>query len=82
MEKFILLKRTHPKSKFDRECDGYKHIIKNSTENERIELGIVNLCNIIHKDERYIYQVGKENGKFKTMSISFENFEIIRKHFV
>ena len=80
-KKFILLKRTYPISKYKRNCDGFKFIIENSDEKKRKMLGLINLKSTIDKNEKYIYQVGKENGKFKTKYISFENFEIIRKYF-
>ena len=35
MKDFELLKRTYPVSRYDRLCDGYDYIIKNSTEEER-----------------------------------------------
>lgn len=83
MGKFILLKRTYPTSKEDRECDGYKYIMKNSTPEERIKAGIDDnkLKKIILSGETYMYQVGKEDKKFKTTYISLENFEIIRMNF-
>lgn len=83
MKNFELLKRTYPISKYDRYCDGYNYIFKNSTLNERKKY---NYCDdeiqkIIKKGEKYIYQVGKENRIFKVMCISFKNYEIIRKMF-
>jgi len=79
---FVLLKRTYPISKYNRYCDGYFYIMKHTTPEERKKWGIDNnkLQQIIKKNEKYIYEVGKENGLFKTMSISFSNYEIIRKH--
>ena len=63
MKDFELLKRTYPVSRYDRLCDGYDYIIKNSTEEEKKEWGldINGLQRIIKKDEKYIYQVAKEN---------------------
>ena len=81
MKDFELLKRTYPVSQYDRPCDGYDYIIKNSTEEERKEWGldINELQKVIKKDEKYIYQVAKENGEFKIMYLCFSNYAIIRK---
>lgn len=80
MQKFELLKRTYPTSKFDRYCDGYEYIMKNTTLEERKNLGIVDseLQRIINKNEKYIYQVAKEGKEFKVMHLCFKNYEIIR----
>ncbi len=82
MRDFELLKRTYPVSQHDRFCDGYDYIIKNSTSEERKEWGIIDgeLQKIIVEGEKYIYQVGKEGKEFKTMSLCFKNYEIIRKY--
>jgi hypothetical protein len=83
MEKeFILLKKTFPISKYDRECNGYKYFIDNTTIEQRKEWGIndESLKKIILKNEKYIYQVGNEGGKFKVLYSSFENYELIRKY--
>lgn len=83
MNKFILLKRTYPKSKYDRYCDGYDYIINNSSIEQR-KLNNIDDSNIIKKisaGEKYIYQVGKEKDEFKVMHISFKNYKIIRKLF-
>ena len=82
MKDFELLKRTYPVSRYDRLCDGYDYIIKNSTEEEKKEWGldINGLQRIIKKDEKYIYQVAKENGEFKIMYLCFSNYAIIRKY--
>jgi hypothetical protein len=83
--KFFFLKRTYPISQFDRECDGYRYIIENTTEKEREELNINldNLKTTIKKGEKYMYEVGKfglkKNKGFEVKYISLENFEIIRK---
>ena len=79
---FYLLKRSYPISEYDRYCDGYVYIMKNTTPEERKEWGIKDndLQRIIKKGEKYMYEVGKENGEFKTMAISFSNYAIIRKH--
>ena len=79
---FTLLKRTYPISQYDRYCDGYDYIIKNTTPEERKEWGINDddLQKVIKKGEKYMYEVGKENGIFKTLSISFTNYGIIRKY--
>lgn len=79
---FELLKRTYPTSKFDRYCDGVKYIIENTTEKERNEWGIdvSDLQKTIKEGEKYIYQVAKEKKAFKTMYLSFKNYEIIRKY--
>jgi hypothetical protein len=81
MKEFELLKRTYPVSRYDRLCDGYDYVLKNSTEEERKgwELDIDGLQRIIKKDEKYIYQVAKEDGEFKIMYLCFGNYAIIRK---
>jgi len=81
MKDFELLKRTYPISKFDRNCDGYDYIVKNTTPDGRIEMGIVlfDLQRVIMKGEKYIYQVAKEGELFETMCLCFSNYEIIRK---
>lgn len=82
MNKFLLLKQTFPVSQFDRECDGYNYITKITSKIEREDLGFDDkLIKIIKAGEKYLYRVGKENGKFSTMSIALGNFEIIRKHY-
>lgn len=83
MTNFVLLKRTYPISYIVRECDGYDYIKNNISKEQQIYLNI-NLNKIkkkINKGEKYMYQVGKEKGKFKVMCISLENFELIRKSF-
>ena len=82
MKEFQLLKQTFPISEFDRECDGYKFIMDNLPKEVRKELSIDDnkLQKIINAGEKYLYRVGKENGKFSAMTISLSNFEIIRKH--
>ena len=82
MDEFLLLKRTYPISKTERECDAYKYLIENTTVDQRKEWGIIDdqMKKIINENEKYIYQVGKENGKFKVFSSSFENYAIIRKN--
>jgi len=81
MDEFILLKRTYPISTSDRECDAYKYLMESTTEEQRISWGVdtKSLKSVIKENEKYIYQVGKENGQFKTFSSSFENYSIIRK---
>lgn len=81
MDEFLLLKRTYPISTAERECDAYKFLIENTTEDQRNEWGINtnSLKTTIKENEKYIYQVGKENGEFKTFSSCFENYAIIRK---
>ena len=81
MHDFELLKRTYPVSQFDRNCDGYDYIVKNSTEEERKEWGIdlKDLQRVILEGEKYIYQVAKEGKEFKVMCLCFNNYEIIRK---
>jgi hypothetical protein len=83
MIKFQLLKQSFPTSQFDRECDGYNYIMENTSKIERESLGIDDekLVQTIKKGEKYMYRVGKEEGKFKTMSMALSNFEIIRKHY-
>jgi hypothetical protein len=88
MKEFELLKRTYPISQYDRLCDGYLYILDNSTPEERKTWGIngrgINareeLQKVIKKDEKYIYQVAKENGEFKIMCLCFTNYAIIRKY--
>lgn len=79
---FQLLKQTFPISDFDRECDGYLFIMNRLPKEVRETLGIEDdkLQKIIKKGEKYMYRVGKEDGKFSAMTISLANFEIIRKH--
>jgi hypothetical protein len=81
MKDFELLKRTYPISQFNRYCDGYNYILKNSTSEERKEWGVKkkDLQRVIKKGEKYIYQVAKERKEFKIMCLSFSNYEIIRK---
>lgn len=81
MRDFELLKRTYPVSQFERYCDGYDYIIKNSTEEERKEWGIDlnDLQRVIKMGKKYIYQVAKEAKEFKTIYLCFKNYEIIRK---
>jgi hypothetical protein len=81
MHDFELLKRTYPTSQFERICDGYDFIDKNSTEEERREweINLNELQRTIKAGEKYIYQVAKEGQKFKVMCICFTNYAIIRK---
>ena len=81
MKDFELLKRTYPVSEFDRPCDGYDYIIKNSTEKERKEweIDLNELQQVIKEGEKYIYQVAKESKEFKVMCLCFNNYAIIRK---
>lgn len=81
MKDFELLKRTYPVSQYDRFCDGYDYIIKNSSPEERNEWGIKDseIKQIIYAGEKYIYQVAKEGKEFKIMCLCFENYSIIRK---
>lgn len=82
-DNFVLLKQSYPKSKKDRICDGFQYIMENTTAEEREKCNIKedDLKRNIEKGEQYLYRVGKENDKFKTMSISLNNFEIIRKYY-
>lgn len=81
MKEFELLKRTYPVSEFERLCDGYDYIMKNSSREERQEWGIDDddLQRVIKAGEKYIYQVAKEGCEFKTLCLCFENYAIIRK---
>ena len=81
MKDFELLKRTYPCSIFNRPCDGYEYILRNSTEEERQEwnINMNELQRVINIGERYIYQVAKEGKEFKVMCLSFTNYAIIRK---
>jgi hypothetical protein len=82
MKDFELLKRTYPVSEFDRICDGFEYICFNTTIEERKEwkINARELQRVIKKGEKYIYQVAKENGKFKAMCLNFSNYAIIRKY--
>ena len=82
MNDLILLKRTYPISKFNRFCDGFFFIKKNFTDEELKKMGINpnKIQRIIKEGEKYIYQVAKDGKEFKTLSLSFHNFELIRKH--
>ena len=82
MKDFDLLKRTYPTSQKDRYCDGYKYILENTTPRERRRWKIEKkkLQRVIKSGEKYIYQVAKEEGDFKYLSLSFSNYAIIRKH--
>lgn len=78
MNNFELLKRTYPVSQYERNCDGYDYIIKNTTPEQRKSFG--DLQRTIKEGEKYIYQVAKEGKEFKTRCISFANYSIIRKN--
>lgn len=81
MKGFIHLKRTYPISQYERDCDAYKYLLEHSTEEQRINWGISTnkLRKTILPQEKYIYQAGLEEGSFKTMSSSFENFALVRE---
>lgn len=83
MSKFELLKQVFYNSEHDRYCDGYKIIIDKLSSEQRKKLGIKDsdLQEIIRKGEKYLYRVAKENGKFKYLAISLNNFKIIREHY-
>lgn len=83
MNNFELLKQVFYNSKYDRKCDGHDIIKEKISEEKRKELGIKDsdIQKIIKKSEKYLYRVGKENGKFKYLSISIKNFELIRKYY-
>lgn len=82
MRDFELLKRTYPVSEFDRYCDGYRYILKNTTPEERLKwnINVNDLQREIMAGEKYIYQVAKEGKDFKIMSMCFSNYAIIRKY--
>jgi len=82
MKDFVLLKRTYPVSEYDRPCDGFYYILDNTTAEQRKEwrINARELQRTIKAGEKYIYQVGKERGEFKVMSLCFTNYEIIRKN--
>lgn len=82
MKDFELLKRTYPVSEFDRNCDGFIYILDNTTTEERKEwkINAKELKRVIKAGEKYRYQVAKDQGVFKIMSMSFENYAIIRKY--
>jgi len=80
MKKFELLKRTYPISQFKRLCDGYDYIMRNTSPEQREEWNLPDkLQQKIKINEKYIYQVAKHDGEFMVMSLSFSNYEIIRK---
>lgn len=81
MSEFLHLKRTYPTSQYLRECDAYIYLLENTTEEQRVEWGIdiSSLKSTIQPNEKYIYQAGMEEGVFKTMSSSYENFALVRK---
>jgi len=81
MKEFIHLKRTYPTSQYERDCDAYKYLIENTTEEQRAGWGIdtTKLRKTILPNEKYIYQAGKDNDQFKTMCSSFENFALVRE---
>jgi hypothetical protein len=82
MKNFELLKRTYPVSEFDRQCDGFAFICDNTSAEERKEwrINLRDLQRTIKAGEKYIYQVAKDKGEFKIMSMCFDNYAIIRKH--
>jgi hypothetical protein len=82
MKDFVHLKRTYPISQYERECDAYKFLMENSTEEQRNAWGVSTnkLKKTILPNEKYIYQAGLDNGTFKTMSSSFDNFAIVREY--
>lgn len=82
MNNFILLKRTYPISMVKRDCDGYEYIKKNYSHDDLIRYNISydTIQKFIEKGEKYIYLVGKENGKFITLHVSMLNFQMIRKN--
>ncbi|MDA3781474.1 MAG: hypothetical protein PF487_14790 [Bacteroidales bacterium] len=82
MKDFELLKRTYPVSKFNRICDGFIYILDNTTPEEKKEwkINVAELQRTIKEGEKYIYQVAKDNGVFKAMCLSFNNYRIIRKY--
>lgn len=79
---FVLLKQSFPTSRKQRKCDAYEIIMKQTTKKERNEVGLKDsdITKIINAKEKYLYRVGKDNGKFKALHISINNFEIIRKY--
>ncbi len=81
MKDFIHLKRTYPISQIERNCDAYNYLVENTSEEQRLGWGISigNLKRTILPKEKYIYQVGLEEGTFKIMCSSFENFAIVRE---
>lgn len=82
MKDFELLKRTYPVSEFNRYCDGYRYILENTTPKERYDklIDSTELRKEIKAGEKYIYQVAKDKGVFKIMSMTYSNYAIIRKH--
>jgi hypothetical protein len=82
VNKFTLLKQSFPKSRKERKCDAYHIIMQESSLEEREKAGLNDndIVKIINGGDRYLYRVGKENGKFKALHISIINFGIIRKY--
>jgi len=82
MSKFVLLKQSFPKSRKERKCDAYNIIMEQTSKEERERLGLKDddIAQNINSGDKYLYRVGKENGKFKAIHISVKNFEIIRKY--
>lgn len=80
--KFVLLKQSFPKSRKERKCDAYDIIMEKTTVQQREDLGIksTDIVEKINRGDKYLYRVGKENGKFKALHISIQNFEVIRKY--
>lgn len=81
-DRFVLLKQSFPKSRKERRCDAYDMIMKQTTKEEREMIGLNDddVVDKINPGDRYMYRVGKENGKFKALHISFINYEIINKY--
>ena len=81
MSNFVLLKQSFPKSRKKRKCDAYDLIMEETTPKQREEAGVIedDLVKEINRGDKYLYRVGKENGKFKALHISITNFEIVRK---
>lgn len=82
MSKFVLLKQSFPKSRKERKCDAYDIIMEQTTIEDRELVGLndSDIVDTIYAGDKYLYRVGKENGKFKALHISLQNFEIIRKY--
>jgi len=79
-----IFKSAYYRSKKDRDCDGYKFIVKNTTELERKELGfsLDNLQEKILKGEQYLYRAGiDDDHSFNSMYISLKSFEVLRKKY-
>lgn len=79
-----IFKSAYYHSKKERDCDGYKYVVENTTEEERIKLGfsLDDLQQKIGKGEQYLYRAGiDDDHSFNAMYISLKSFEVLRKKY-